>query len=75
MSEWQPIETAPAGTELLLLAEKLIGSDSYPIDFMAVGMLDTWCTRGWVDHDGELLSFKPTHWMPLPRSPKTEGAE
>lgn len=75
MSEWQPIETAPTDTELLLFAKVHMALDNYTADFLSVGMLETWYTHEWVDHDGEPLSFIPTHWMPLPKPPKLEEAE
>lgn len=69
MSEWQPIETAPKdGTEI-------VGHDA------KTGTSHVTCVwrGGWYDPDDHYYSeapeFIPTHWMPLPPPPTTQGAE
>lgn len=60
--EWQPIETAPKDTTVLLYGAKRLE--------MCVGMNHS--RDGWVtDTTSEWLSmYTPTHWMPLPEPPK-----
>lgn len=65
MSEWQPIETAPRGSD-----NEFLGWDGQLID-------KTW--EGW-DEDGKPVyvradwcSWEPTHWMQLPPPPKEEA--
>jgi len=60
--EWQPIETAPIDTEILLGPTKRMA--------ICVGLN---CSRdGWVtETPSEWVSiYPPTHWMPLPEPPK-----
>ena len=73
MSEWQPIETAPKdGTEILLKIPQLweepqgrIGSGDY---FSACWYDES--SEFWVNRLGGWISlYRPTHWMPLPKSP------
>ena len=67
---WQPIETAPRYTWVML--------------FEPNGVYDTpdlthWIARwtygdqndGWFDQDENLVVANPTHWMPLPPPPHT----
>ena len=73
-SGWRPIETAPKGAEPILL-----GNDE---GFIEVGdwWVNTWA--GGIGLNGPAfgiftpipLSFRPTHWMPLPPAPGKEGA-
>lgn len=66
MSEWQPIETAPPMTAVLLYA-------CGPV----IGHFNTTNDKWWTETDGtkttaerNLNSFnKPTHWMSLPDAP------
>lgn len=59
MSEWQPIETAPKDTYVLLWCDE--ASD--------VPMVGYFGNRWELAHaDGD--PFMPTHWMPLPEPPK-----
>jgi len=67
MSTWQPIETAPKdGTEILAWQW---GEGTFVV---------FWCPRfftwKWTTHrlDGDEYLY-PSHWMPLPASPVTEG--
>jgi hypothetical protein len=68
--EWQPIETCPKMTAVLLYATGYY-----------IGHFNETNSRWWVESDGtqtaaeaSLNGFnKPTHWMPLPAPPKKEG--
>ena len=57
---WQPIETAPTGTMILLCS-------------MTATEARDWCFVDWLV-DGRLCSgkyaVKPTHWLPLPAPPE-----
>lgn len=71
MSEWQPIATAPRdGTSILTYPHYAVTSwvseDVYP----GPGWSDGWDEgiERWKTTD------KPTHWMPLPKSPHAECA-
>lgn len=70
MMEWQPIETAPKdGTHILGYADT--------VEEMAViNCLPTWHDDEWsLSVSCKPASdnyFRPTHWMPLPKPPKTE---
>jgi hypothetical protein len=64
--DWQPIETAPKFTELLLW-DPVVGVVS---------------TGEWYENEGWLMTFdeipfEPTHWMPMPAPPQSvvSGAE
>jgi hypothetical protein len=67
---WQPIETAPKdGTSVLLVNHKgNIAAGLWMDSFTGAG----WYLRGGSDPD-EFFNghFGPTHWMPLPKGPKT----
>lgn len=71
MSTWQPIETAPRdGTEILLKIplqweepQGRIGSG----DYVSAYWFDKSIWRNRLDHWIPL--YRPTHWMPLPKSP------
>ena len=70
--QWQPIETAPKdGTQLLLFC----GDEWYGIIVGHYGELIT-CDYLTGDEETEtcwqsgLEKYCPTHWMPLPKSPK-----
>lgn len=63
MSEWQPIETAPSDTPLL------VWQPNWPRMIVARrgteyrGTADKW-------FDSEGYTSTPSHWMPLPESPR-----
>ena len=60
---WQPIETAPKdGTPILLGAEP---NEDGPFSII----LGCWYKDGWYCWTPEKHIW-PTHWMPLPQSPK-----
>ena len=68
--EWQPIETAPKGREVLVYIE----------DFNKVTTAWFCVNTGLWPHDeaytedGEACNVGlPTHWMPLPEPPKEQG--
>ena len=60
--DWQPIETAPKETRVLVYRPNAAG-ERLGIDcWMAI--YDAWSNSR--PHE------QPTHWMPLPKSPVTE---
>ena len=63
--EWQPIETAPKSESIL------VGRAPYYVD-QAQWDDDTWMAIGGKCKTGNFLGYEPTHWMPLPESPKGE---
>lgn len=73
MMDWQPIETAPKGTDWILLG--------YFPDYMdgkhqgGKPAIAYWNGFTWVNSCGTALcqsgSFSPTHWMPIPAAPNT----
>jgi hypothetical protein len=63
--QWRPIETAPKdGTAILLGHECAAFSGWWDDEYE------------WVDGEtsmfGDLTSYEPTHWMPLPQPPQSE---
>jgi hypothetical protein len=67
MSEWQPIETAPKSTEILLWIVKLPWAGYIDPHGQVWSRSHGLCN---VKQDGRLI--KCSHWMPLP-SPPGEG--
>ncbi len=66
---WQPIETAPHESGLYLT---MIGEQRHIARFNAGTVTAKW----WLPYGMPLpLVTKPTHWMPLPSAPSTEGAK
>lgn len=64
---WQPIKTAPKdGSAFLAYGEENIAAVYWEDDF------DGWQVYGAETYISEefWLSFKPTHWMPLPPPPE-----
>ena len=61
MSDWQPIETAPAGDVLLYWPEVVTG-----VHHQAT--LPAMMRVAWA---GSTPNRRPTHWMPLPKPPAT----
>ncbi len=67
MSEWQPIETAPKGETILLLFRwGIAASGKARYGNLGEPSQDTFDWR--CDCCGRFST--PTHWMPLPESPK-----
>jgi hypothetical protein len=71
MMEWQPIETAPDGVDVLVyerysptpcIARKTIAGWSANTDFVVV-IGDAYLSDNFID-------AHVTHWMPLPNPPK-----
>lgn len=58
--EWQPIETAPDATDILLF----VGAPVYTV---LVGWHHS--AGYFLNHLCEQLEPQPTHWMPLPGPP------
>jgi hypothetical protein len=68
MSEWQPIETAPRDTPVLIYQS---GVDMA----VAVGSITPRNTLVWFDPCYDVVTFQPTHWMPLPNGPSKDQSE
>ncbi len=75
MSEWQPIETAPKDGTALILFSPYGRNLNYPGGLV-------WVTGGWggaalnpEEFRGQNGKEPPTHWMPLPPTPPTQGGE
>lgn len=65
-SNWQPIETAPKdGTEIIAIDDR----GEYFVAFWHEAS-EGWYFGLFDEVDGKI---KPTHWMPLPAAPTTEG--
>lgn len=60
MSEWQPIETAPLGTDVLCYCEQ-----TTVLCIAWRDVTDSW----WRNNAATRPTRKPTHWMPLPKAP------
>lgn len=68
--EWQPIETAPSGTEVLLCAMPTWYRDETSY---GVGTVEIWAEGAGSDWQ---WAFSPTHWRPLPEPPaRTKAGE
>ncbi len=66
MSGWQPIETAPRNTPVLvLLADREVRQRDWMHGPMQVAANRG---RGWISIPG-MWKCAPTHWMPLPPPP------
>ena len=82
MSEWQPIETAPAdGTDILVVDNNQPGCPGGVADKCWAGntaVAAWWGGEGdrgkWICYmsmvEDPELHFHPTHWQPLPDPPK-----
>jgi len=80
-NEWQPIETAPKdGTYIILYQPKTLTTyDVIKIGAWVNGLYKDETKKGWLvsfycdDYcDNYGLFIKPTHWMPIPKKPKTK---
>lgn len=69
MSEWQPIETCPRGTYVLMCAgpPEALGPGFLEWKYRLGGMGGLGVTHG-ILFDWP-WGFRPTHWMPLPEPP------
>lgn len=67
MTEWQPIETAPKDGDHILLFIPGYGYEVYTgaVHAGSICYLDNGC-----DFEPEAEDHYPTHWMPLPQTPK-----
>lgn len=67
MTEWQPIETAPADTPLLVYYKYPAQGPNIGGD-IAIAWFD--CDEWVYDHNWDSLPSKPLYWMSLPEMPK-----
>lgn len=68
--QWQPIETAPKDTFVLLAGPS--GYATIETVFATGRMCSDYHKGRWIDHANDDLTdwgFVPTHWMPLPYVP------
>jgi hypothetical protein len=87
--EWQPIETAPRGDTMILLAIEPV-DEGYLLGWNPAReikiVIGWWGYSGWTSHlmeegtaDTEgysspyQITIRPTHWMPLPKPPTSTG--
>lgn len=69
MCNWQPIETAPKDTSVLVVGEYgYVWVAKY--EYVGPRAGTRWETFGL-----GRLPFEPTHWMPLPKPPKKAKGE
>lgn len=74
--EWQPIETAPKDTFVLLAGPS--GYTTIETVFATGRMCSDYHEGRWIDHANDDLTdwgFEPTHWMPLPDAPAIASAK
>ena len=71
VTEWQPIETAPETTCILVYSndgrQAVAYCDLTDMDGFYDEPIRVWNLNGWLSGDS---GFIPTHWMPLPEPPK-----
>ena len=73
MENWQPIKTAPKGTEILgaIAYSKTKAGHEIGGEIQIIrGATCQWRGEIWIQRTGR--HFIPTHWMPLPEAPKSK---
>ena len=73
---WQPIDTAPESEPILVWAPMLHrGNPSAEVVVLYRNgdEINYWTNGGANGGDNIWFEAEPTHWMPLPSPPKTEG--
>lgn len=70
VSEWQPIDTWHDGCETTVIYA--LPHPRRPGGW-SVGVMYRSVSNTWNDSEGGWLRINPTHWMPLPSAPDTEG--
>ena len=74
MSNWQPIETALDGHDVVVpLFHLLAGRHKDGMRWIDVGLWNS-VYECWQSVNGELRRLDPTHWMPLPKPPSEDTA-
>jgi hypothetical protein len=70
MMEWQPIETAPDETDVIVANPDRISGEHH----VSIAWRHVESGKWWRPHSGPSLAscITPTHWMPLPDPPKME---
>jgi hypothetical protein len=71
--EWQPIETAPVGENILVVRDGCISVARTDAANLYVGLIEL--SSGFYQEWGEVYIDTPTHWMPLPESPAVGNAD
>jgi hypothetical protein len=76
---WQPIETAPVNTSVLVFLSNWehYGPGIYRAIRVDMGTGRRWHTTAWAIGRDLSADLSPTHWMPLPAPPAqpTGGAQ
>lgn len=72
MREWQPIETAPKDSEDGLCPTVLLLEHAKDGNFYYTGYWNRH-QRQWLDNATSSIGLVPTHWMPLPPPPSSDG--
>jgi hypothetical protein len=69
MMEWQPIETAPDETEVIVANQDWLSGNFH----ISTAWRHAESGKWWRPHSGPSLAsnITPTHWMPLPAPPPT----
>jgi hypothetical protein len=70
MMEWQPIDTAPAETDVIVADPDRLSGEFH----ISIAWRHAESGKWWRPHSGPSLAsyIMPTHWMPLPAPPTTE---
>lgn len=74
MIKWQPIKTAPRnGTQILISDGDAVYAGFWREQWV---FFDESCTveDGWIELNGWVDGYGPTHWMPLPPAPSKTNA-
>jgi hypothetical protein len=74
MTDWQSMDTAPTdGTEILFVRKGKICIGHYTTDKYLKRPVSFWDGSDYVFGKRFMQETQPTHWMPLPPLPNTEG--
>ena len=72
MSEWQTIETAPEGVEVLTKIDDHFGVRNEASLVKRTRIPGETQPMFWAPDGSMYVYYTPTHWMPLPPPPKAE---
>ena len=65
MSEWQPIETAPEGVEVMTKIDDLIGERNVQSLVKRTRIRDETKPLFWYPDGSMYVYYVPTHWKPM----------
>jgi hypothetical protein len=69
MQEWQPIESAPIGSCVLVAFHEWDDTTQKQI----IAFAQSSDGDHWYEQESHSLIWTPTHWMPIPEPPKQHG--